>query len=54
MTSHLLDASEGWAGDLVAAERRVDADEDAGLVLYISLVFGDFSIYVTILTSLIL
>lgn len=31
VTGHLLDARERRAGDLVAAESRVDADENAGL-----------------------
>lgn len=31
VTGHLLDAREGRAGDLVAAESGVDADENAGL-----------------------
>ena len=32
VTGHLLDAREGRARDLVAANGRVDADEDTGLV----------------------
>jgi hypothetical protein len=31
VTGHLLNAREGRAGDLVAAESGVDADENAGL-----------------------
>jgi hypothetical protein len=31
VTGHLLDAGKRWAGDLVAAESGVDADENAGL-----------------------
>ena len=31
MTGHLLDAGKRRTGDLVAAEGRVDADENAGL-----------------------
>ena len=31
VTGHLLDAGEGRAGDFVAAEGLVDADEDTGL-----------------------
>ena len=37
VTGHLLDAREGRAGDLVAAESGVDADENAGLTHEVSI-----------------
>ena len=53
VAGHLLDASKGRAGDLVAADGRVDADEDAGLGSEISVVCKGV-INAMALTSLIL
>lgn len=53
VTGHLLDAREGRAGDLVAAESGVDADENAGLSHEVSVGFQTSST-AEILTSLLL
>lgn len=53
VTGHLLDAREGRAGDLVAAESGVDADENAGLSHKVSIRLKTPST-VEVLTSLLL
>jgi hypothetical protein len=37
VTGHLLDTRKSWAGDLVAAESGVDADENTGLLHKVSI-----------------
>lgn len=53
VTGHLLDAREGRAGDLVAAESGVDADENAGLSHEVSIGLKALST-AEVLTSLLL